>query len=183
MNHNPETQPLDPFARLASTFRRDIPTFRAEARINRVNDVLCALISLPLAIAVVIWLVRVSDWTLILQNWHLLPLVIALIVLLSRWNFLLITDLGARGGGIYGNVNSSLDSVIRWSAVFVLGPTVLWFVVPVELGLLAMHILKIPAAADRNWRLAQSFTLTIAGLTLAPLVAFSAYTAIYPMFI
>lgn len=177
-------EPLDPFARLASIFRRDIPAFRGEARIDRVNDVLCALISLPLAIAGVIWLARVSDWGLILQNWHLLPLVIALIALLSRWNFFLITDLGAHGGGMYGNVNSSIDSVIRWSAVFVMGPTVLWFIVPVELGLLAMHILKIPSAADRNWRLAQNFALTIAGLTLAPLVAFSAYTAwggIYPI--
>lgn len=177
MNPNPETEALDPFARLASIFRRDIPTFRGEARIERVNYVLCTLISLPLAVLGLAWLARVSDWTLVRQNWTLLPLVLLLIVLLSRWNFFLITDLGARGGGMYGNVNSSLDSVIRWSAVFVMGPTVLWFVVPVELGLLATHIVKVPTTADRNWRFAQDFTLTIAGLTLAPLLAFSAYTA------
>jgi|GEM_PF-4609783 len=118
MNAPTDTQPLAPFARFASIFRRDIPTFRDEARIERVNHVLCTLISLPLAVLGVAWLARESDWTLVLQNWTLLPLVIALIILLSRWNFFLIADLGARGGGMYGNVNSSIDSVIRWSAVF-----------------------------------------------------------------
>ncbi|MFO7583446.1 MAG: hypothetical protein R6W69_01855, partial [Anaerolineales bacterium] len=92
MNHNPETQPLDPFARFASIFRRDIPAMQSDARIERVNDVLSTLISLPLAILGIVWLARVSDWTLIWQNWPALALVIALILLLNRWNFFLITD-------------------------------------------------------------------------------------------
>jgi serine phosphatase RsbU (regulator of sigma subunit) len=179
MNHNPETQPLDPFARFASIFRRDIPAMQPDARVERVNDVLSTLISLPLAILGIVWLARVSDWTLIWQNWPALALVIALILLLNRWNFFLITDLGVRGGGTYGNASSTLDSVARWSAVFLFGPTVLWVVVSLEIGMLLVRLLRTPwrNPLDRNWSILQNVVMTVAGLTLLPLLAFSAYTA------
>ena len=175
----PQPAPLDPFARLASIFRRDIPTMRPDTRIERVNDVLSTLISLPLAVLGIIWLAKVSNWTLVWQNWPALLLVVALILLLNRWNFFIITDLGMRGGGAYGNANSALDSVARWSAVFLFGPTVLWIVVSLEIGMLLVRLLRIPWSnpLDRNWSLAQNVVMTVAGLTLLPLVAFSAYTA------
>jgi serine phosphatase RsbU (regulator of sigma subunit) len=179
MNDNPETQPLDPFARFASIFRRDIPAMRPDARVDRVNDVLSTLISLPLAILGLVWLAQVSDWTLVRLNWPPLLLVIALILLLNRWNFFLVTDLGMRGGGAYGNATSTLDSVVRWSAVFLFGPTVLWVVVALEIGMLAVRFLRTPLQnpLDRNWKVIQNVVMTTAGLTLLPLIAFSAYTA------
>lgn len=171
--------PLDPFARLASIFRRDIPAMRPEARIERVNDILSTLISLPLAILGLAWLARVSDWTLLLRNLPALGLVIALILLLNRWNFFLVTDLSMRGGGTYGNASSTLDSVVRWSAVFLFGPAVLWIVVALEIGMLLFRVLRtpLPNPLDRNWKVIQNVVMTTAGLTLLPLVAFSAYTA------
>ncbi len=174
-----ETQQLDPLARFAAIFRRDIPIMQPDARIERVNDVLSTLISLPLAILGIVWLARVSDWTLVRQNWPALGLVIALILLLNRWNFFLITDLGMRGGGAYGNANSTLDSVARWSAVFLFGPVVLWVVVALEIGTLFFRVWRSPwrNPLDRNWNLAQNIAMTLAGLTLLPLIAFSAYTA------
>lgn len=184
MNHSPQT--LDPFAHFASLFRRDLLTMQPDARIERVNKVLSTLIGLPLAILGLVWLARVSDWTLLRQNGLVLTLVVALILLLNRWNFFLITDLGMRGGGAYGNVSSTLDSVVRWSAVFLFGPAVLWIIVVLEIGILVARSLRTPwrSALDRNWSIAQEVAVTSASLTLLPLLAFTVYTALggtYPI--
>ncbi len=186
MNQSPRPQNLDPFARFASLFRRDIPTLPPQARVERVNDVLSTFISLPLAVVGVTWLARVSDWTLILQSWLTLAIMIVIILLLNRWNFFLITDLGMRGGGAYGNASSTLDGTLRWSAVFLFGPTVLWIAVFLEIGILVVRLLRAPwqNPLDRNWKFLQNIVMTITGLTLLPLLAFSAYTAwggVYPI--
>ncbi len=137
------------------------------------------LLTLPLAIAGIIWLALVSDSTLIRRDWLFLPLVIVLIILLNRWSFFLIIDMGARGGGTYGNVNSNLESIVRWIAVFLFGPAVLWLILIMDTALLSIQFVRLGWAQqlDTRWNAMRAYLFGVAELTLLSLISLSAYRA------
>jgi serine phosphatase RsbU (regulator of sigma subunit) len=176
MNQPDISEPLDPLARIAAIFRPQVKAYRGEERVALVNDVIGVLYTLPMTLIALIWLLAVSDWSLVLSQWPMLLLVAVLIGLLSRWTFYIIADLGARGGGSYGNAASSLEGAIRWSAVFLFGPTVLWidFFISVFQFL---YVFRPANTSKRRWVALRTLTFNIATTCLFPLIALAAYRA------
>ncbi len=184
MSNSPAKQNNKPdlpdfFARLAIFFRPDLSEYEGDAQVNRINDVLGTLSTLLPAIIGVIWLIKISTWVSLIEQWYVIIPIGVLLALLNHWQFFLVTDMEVRGGGWYGNVNSSLDSILRWSAVFIFGPTVLWVIIFVETIMVFFRGANIPWSnrKDRMWFYFQNISLQFAVLILLPLIVFSAYSA------
>lgn len=181
--NTPSSESLDPFARLAHRFRPDLSNFSGESLVGRVTDVLGTLYTFPMAVIGLVWLAFVSDWTQISDKKLLLLLVVVLIILLNRLTFYLVTDFETHGGGTYGNAASSLDGVIKWSAVFLFGPTVLWVDVMV-FTVRFFWALRRNRTLDRLWEALRILTFGIALTSLTPLIALQGYRAwggVYPL--
>lgn len=185
-NQSTPPEPLDFFARLAQTLRPDIRTSSGAERMAKVVDVTGTLLTLPLALIGLGWLLAASDWPRLSQHWALLLLVVVLIVLLDRWIIFMVTDLGTPGGGAYGNANSSLDSVIRWSALFLIGPTVLWVFILVDTVLTVIRARKLnwTQQLDLCWNTLRGYVFSLTSTTLLALISLSIYRALggtYPI--
>ncbi len=46
--------------------------------------------------------------------------------LLSRYQFYLVSGVQFQGEEGYANTSGALDGIIRWSAIFLAGPAILW---------------------------------------------------------
>ncbi|MFZ6031658.1 MAG: PP2C family protein-serine/threonine phosphatase [Chloroflexota bacterium] len=168
------SEPLDFFAHLAYKFRPEVAAFQGEERMALVTDVIGVLLTLPLSLAGVMWLLLVSDWALVLRQWPMFFLVAVLSILLSRWRFYIVTDLGAHGGGTYGNAASSLEGVIRWSATFLFGPTILWLDLSISAARLLVALRR-ANTSGRRWVPLRTFFFSVTGSSLFPLLALAAY--------
>jgi serine phosphatase RsbU (regulator of sigma subunit) len=175
----PPVEPLDIFARLAQVLRPDIAQYQGDERANRVNDIVGVLFALPLAVIGLVWLASISDWPSLWQQAPFLLLATGLILLLTRWTFFLIIDMGARGGGTYANVNSSLESVMRWCVMFLFGPTVIWVFLVLEPSVAVLQFRRARYANRRDllWNTLRGSVISAADLTLIALLCLSAYRA------
>ena len=136
----------------------------------RLADVLGLLYGTPIALVGVGWLIVVTDVSLIGSRWPLLLLFLGLILLLRRWRFALLIQIGP---GSYADWQESLDVIVSWSSTLALGPTALWIT---ALGVLIDHLLPGPQepSAPLRWNRARSFVLDFAQVT-AGLTAVTLY--------
>jgi len=168
------SEPLDFFAQLANKFRPDVSEYYGEERMARVNDVIGVLYTMPLSIIGLVWLVAASDLTLIKRQVPLFVFMVAMMVLLNRWNFYTIADMGAYGGGSYGNAVSSLDGVIRWSSAFLLGPIILWVDVVIS-AYQYLDVLYRGNTSQRRWAGLRTLTFNLTTNCFFPLISLAAY--------
>lgn len=170
-----ETQ--DVFERAARRLRPEIAALPADERLGKTNQVIGILLRLPMAMAGLAWLAAASKWPLTAEAWTFAAVAAALLFPLAAWTFYLVLDLGQRGGGLYGRASNSLEPVLRWAAVFALGPAFLW---AGWLGQMALifHKWRREAGADRRkrlWDLADAVLFSTATLTLLSLAALQVY--------
>lgn len=111
---------------LALKFRPELAEVRGQRRIGEAADVFTLLYTIPLALSGLVWLSLLTDIEILTANWLLIILFAVLIYVFNRLNFFLITEI--RSGG-YANSEGNLDSIVIWSAVFILGPAALWLAV------------------------------------------------------
>lgn len=85
--------------------------------------VIRALVFFPMALAGVIWLIRVTDRAALAGAWPLLAITLGLMLILSRLWFQ--TYYRTAGGG-YRSDRRSFWGEVLWSAVLVVGPSAAW---------------------------------------------------------
>lgn len=111
---------------LALRLRPELAEVRGQRRIGEAADVFTLLYTIPLALSGFLWLSLLTDIEILTANWLLIILFAVFIIAFNRLNFFLITEI--RTGG-YANSEGNFDSIVIWSAVFILGPAALWLAV------------------------------------------------------
>jgi len=171
----PETSPNPPpittrLLPLAARLRPALKTLTGEELVNGVADVVGFLVSAPLALAGIGWLVAVTDVALIRSQWPALLLLLALVALLDGLAFVLFVEIRP---GEYGDYSESLAKVIAWSAALLFGPTALWIAV---LWALISYGVRYGRATSvrRRWNVARNLSMEMAWAP-AGLVALALY--------
>lgn len=113
----------DIFYRLIRRLRPDLENMSAQQRMGGTANTITLLYTFPLAAISLVWLVLVSEWALIVENWLTFVLLAVLLYLFNRFNFFIVTEI--RSGG-YANTEGALDGMVLWSGLFLFGPTMLW---------------------------------------------------------
>ncbi|HSQ18307.1 MAG TPA: hypothetical protein VLM83_11445, partial [Anaerolineales bacterium] len=161
----------EPFFRLARRLRPDLNSLSGQRRLSGVADVVSLLFSLPLLVVALVWLVRVSDWRVVGQQWPLVLLLGALIILFNRFSFYIITEI--RSGG-YANSQGALDGMVMWTALLIMGPVAIWLDVLWNLGNF-IYNWRTTRTISSAWSRARALITSTASNALALLVGWRAY--------
>ena len=163
----------DTFFHLARKLRPDLNSLSGQRRLGGVADVVSLLFSLPLLVVALVWLVRVSDWRVVGQQWPLVLLLGALIILFNRFSFYIITEI--RSGG-YANSQGALDGIVLWTALLILGPVAIWLDVLWNLGNF-IYNWRTTRTVSSAWSRARVLITSTASNALALLVGWRVYLA------
>jgi len=156
---------------IAGLFRSDLKDMQIDRQIVAVGDIISFLFSFPLTITGLVWLVIITDWSLIKDHpWELL-LFTFLFLVFYYLRFFLIVELRAHR---YGSSDGSLAGMILWSVVLLYGPTMLWLAV---LGSLFEFISNWQGNSSRTtrWSQVHNLSLNLAGSTTVALTALTIY--------
>jgi serine phosphatase RsbU (regulator of sigma subunit) len=156
--------------RVARLFWPALANLDGENLSLRLADVLGLSYGVLIALMGLGWLVAVTDLSLIGSQWPMLLLFLGLMILLRRWPFSLLIEVGP---GSYADWQESLDVIVSWSAALAFGPTALWVT---ALGVVIDHLLTPvqPSSAPLRWNRARSLILDLAQVT-AGLIALGLY--------
>jgi len=161
----------DIFYQFARKFRPDLDTLTGQRRLGGVADVISLFYSLPLLAIGFVWLVRVSTWQMVRQNWQLVLLWGGLLILFNRFSFYIITEI--RSGG-YANSQGALDSIVLWSGLLILGPVVIWLDVLWNVGNFLFNWRSV-TTVSAAWSRIRVLVITCAGNVLSYLVGWWVY--------
>ena len=135
------------------------------------SDVVGILYSLPLVFLGVLWLMAVSDWSILVENWVWMAAILLLVIVFSRLRFYMLHSL--RDGNMIGS-DGDFVVVILWAAMLIFGPTVIWLFllwVLVELGLSLQRAIN----REMRWNSLRSASLNAASLLIPSLFSLSIY--------
>jgi hypothetical protein len=156
---------------LVKKIRPDLESFSGQQRISATADVLTMLYTLPLAVIGLVWLISVSDWESIRQQWTIYLLMGVIIYVFNRLRFFFITEI--RTGG-YANSDGSMDGIAVWAAILILGPTALWLKVIWDFLIFFSSIYK-DRTTQSYWNRGRMFSADLSSDLLATLVALVVY--------
>ena len=128
------------------------------------------LYSTPFVIAGLAWLITVTDLAIFRTQWPILCLLLALLFLFDQLDFFFFVEITP---GIYSDWQSSLSTIIVWSAAFIFGPTSLWLAVLYACIHYSRRWFKYPAT-DLRWNCARNFNLNMVEI-LTSLIALRLY--------
>ncbi len=156
---------------LTRRFWPEIDQLPPEVQTSGIANVLTVLYSTPLAILGLVWLVRQSDVTILVTYWPAILLFGTLMYVLDRLSFFVTIE---TGNGRYVNSEGSLDTVILWSAILLIGPSAIW------LGLfwLVVYFINLWAGSQsigERWNSLRNLTMGITVETLCVLVSLGVY--------
>jgi len=160
--------------KLAKRLRPDLETLSGQQRMSSTADVLTLLYALPLMVVGLVWLITVSSWISVRENWALYILMAGLLYLFNRLGFFVITEI--REGG-FANSEGALDGMALWAALLILGPTALWLDVGWNLITWVKYIIS-ERTTQAYWNRSRIFVTTLAGDMLATLAALEFYRGI-----
>jgi len=158
----------------AKTFWPDLDVMSPQRRLVGTGDVLTFLYTIPIALLGLVWLVLSTDLTIIQNNLLFLLFNLGLYYLFSRLSFFTIVEIRSDR---YGSTEDSFASMIQWSAVFLLGESALWLGVIYNIFDLIRNW-RTATNPSRRWSLLRTFSVAIAVVTFAYLVAITAYKEI-----
>lgn len=156
---------------IAKKIRPELENLSGEERRLGVFDVIGFLYSTPLAVVGLVWLIAVSDLSVVRSHWLMLCLIFLLQYIFERLDFFIDVEVTP---GTYSDWQSSLGTVIVWSGVLLFGPTALWVFVLWWLIWLGQRWIGDSSLASR-WNTIRNFTFNTACVTLAALVALTLY--------
>ena len=111
---------------LRAIAKRVWPEFKTASELDRASitfDLFGILCLMPLVLAGLVGLVAVTDLGLIRQEWLVLLICSAFVLLFKTFHF--YTFLEAPGAGT-PRFDSTLEPIVTWSAALIFGPTALW---------------------------------------------------------
>ena len=156
---------------LAKKIRPDLEGYSGQQRMSATADVLTLVYSLPLAVIGFIWLIGVSDWGSIRNQWMLYLSMGLIIYIFNRLRFFFITEI--RSGG-YANSDGAMDGIAVWAAILILGPTALWLKVIWDVLIFTTSIYK-ERTPQSYWNRGRMFCADLASDLLATLIALAVY--------
>lgn len=155
----------------AKRLNPDIQRSNPQQQVGSAADVITAIYSVPLWAAGLVWLALATDLEILRQNAAILVIIGALMYLVSRVSFYLVTEI--RGGG-YANSDGTLEGVVLWSAVLIFGPSALWLdVFWAVYGFLSG--LRRAGSNNSRWNRIRNYLVTQASTLLGILSAFEVY--------
>jgi len=156
---------------IAKRFWPELETISGLRRAGAVGDVVGFLYSAPLALGGLVWLMAITDLTLIRTEWPMLLLFLVLLFLFEQLDFFLLVEVAP---GVHADWQADIRDVITWSAVLTFGPSVLWLTVLYELALYAHRWRKSPSTSAR-WSCARNLTFSFTAVIPAGLIALTLY--------
>ena len=168
------------FLKIARRFRPDLAEMNVQRQMVGVGDILITLITAPIALIGLIWLISATNWELLSLRLPQILLFALLLILFNRVNYFFIIEVRADR---YGSAEGSLASMIQWSVAFLFGPSALWLSIIYTLAIFIWNWRKTFSTSAR-WSQARSLTQEISVATLAYLSALSVYThmgGVYPL--
>ncbi len=157
---------------IAKIFWPGLDEMSGHERIFSIADITGVLYATPLAVAGLIWLIAVTDLTLIYAKWPTFLLLFLLLFVFEQLNFFIFFEITP---GNYADWVWSLWSVVTWSAALTFGPTALWITVLWRMITFAQKLWR-ATTTDWRWNLMRHLALDMAGVTLAALIALSFYS-------
>jgi serine phosphatase RsbU (regulator of sigma subunit) len=157
--------------KLAKKIRPDLDHLSGQQRMSGTADVLTLLYTLPLAVIGFVWLIRVSDWESIRQQWMTYLLMGLILYVFNRLRFFFITEI--RTGG-YANSDGAMDGIAVWAAILMLGPTALWLKVIWNMVIFSRYAYR-ERTTQSYWGRARMFSADVASDLLATLIALVVY--------
>ncbi len=157
--------------KLAKRIRPELEGLSGQQRMSGTADVFTLVYTFPLAVIGFIWLVMVSDWESVRQQWMLYILMGVILYVFNRLRFFFITEI--RSGG-YANSDGAMDGIAVWSAILLLGPTALWLKVIWNILIYSSYVYR-ERTTQSYWSRARMFSADLASDLLATLVALEVY--------
>lgn len=156
---------------LARFFWPGLETMSEHRRLVGVGDVFSLLYAFPLALGGLIWLIRLTDLDIFFFQYPVIVIIFGLMAVFSQISYFIIVEIRTDR---YGSTDSSLASVVLWSAIFLFGPTAIWLTVLWSVLNFLFNWRKSNSTAAR-WNLARNFTFEIAINTFAILIPLAVF--------
>jgi serine phosphatase RsbU (regulator of sigma subunit) len=157
--------------KIAKRLWPELGTFTEQRQVVGTGNVFFFVYTFPLTVITTVWLLQLSDWLLVRENWLMLLILAGLMLLFSKLNFFSIVEIHP---GTYANADSSLSGAVLWSGLLLFGPTILWLPWLGKLAELLWQFARATSTASR-WVYLRVFTLYNAGVIGSALVSIWAY--------
>lgn len=140
-------------------------------RSSRVADVMGSLYAAPVALGGLLWLIVLTDLSVILDNGPVLLVFLVLVLLLRRLMFAMFIEVRP---GDRADLRGSLAGIVSWAAALSFGPSALWLTVA---GVISNQVgrTRVTSAAIR-WNRTRNLALELTEIT-AGLVGLRVYRA------
>ncbi len=156
---------------LAKKIRPDLESLNGQQRMSATADVLTLVYTVPMALIGLVWLMRVSDWESIRNQWMVYLMMGVILYIFNRLRFFFITEI--RTGG-YANSDGAMDGIAVWAAILILGPTALWLKVIWDVLIFSSSIYK-ERTPQSYWNRGRMFCADMSSDLLATLIALIVY--------
>ena len=160
--------------RIAFKLWPELETLILPRQLVGIGDVISSIYSTLIYSVGIIWLVKISDFQIIADEWPLLLLLIGLTYLFSLLKFFVIIEFREDR---YGSADGALNSMMVWVSVFLLGPTALWAIVAERLIEFIATFPKDDRLSAR-WNHYRTMSLNLAGFTVPYLVGAAVFEAL-----
>lgn len=140
-------------------------------RLIGTGDVVSFLYALPFALIGWLWLLMVTNWELIGEQWPMLAFIFGLIVLFDQVSYFFIVEIRTDR---YGSANGSLANMVHWSGLFLFGASGIWLLL---IWLLLKFIWQWQRAGTTagRWNMLRNLTFEQAINSFGVLVALRVY--------
>ena len=155
---------------VAKRFRPDLKTATGLERVAGVADVIGLLYAVPLALLGLVWLIAVTDLTVLAREWPTLFTLLILVLLFDRLRFFIYMDIR----GIFVSADGSLSIIAIWSGALLFGPGGLWLA---AFGSLGDYIWdwRQRTSTEARWSRLRGFVMRAAGTIPSGLFALVLY--------
>lgn len=166
---------------LLRRWMRDFDTLRGDDLVWRVMDSVMLLYMAPFALVGLVALIVVTDLSVFWREWPVVLLVGGLMILFSRLEFFAVNRVSSNGLSVSFNV--SLEMMVTWSGVLLVGPTILWLQVLSTFLLLIINRLYV-VTPGQQWNLLRNVCNDLTTFVTSTLLCQAVYVALggqYPL--
>lgn len=150
------------------------PEIRAKTGLERAGLLLdmSSLVSItPALIAGIIWLILVTDFEPLAQNWLGLIFYFILVAVFYRYTFELRLQMTK---SVFATASGSLEPMISWSGALIFGPAILWLNIILYSAIYAYRIRR-ESSIDMRWVLVRNYETDLTYNIIGTLVGLTVY--------
>ncbi|MEM7118509.1 MAG: PP2C family protein-serine/threonine phosphatase [Chloroflexota bacterium] len=166
--------------KIALKLRPELDQYEGLERAGRLLDMSSLLGTLPFCLFVLLWLVLVSDFSLLWREWLLLAGALILLVIFQRYSFEMRLPMSKSA---FASAQGSLEGMISVSAAFIFGPTAV--LLPVITAFASnFYRFRQESRADARWGHLRNFVQNVAmgvGFMLVGLTVYEWLGGTYPL--